>query len=109
MTARAAVQAPELRAALLLEVAMAPGSEADLRQRLGPDGRQGCPAVHGALRSLERDGLVVVRAEARRPGTRYYRLSAAGADRIRQFAGLLDACLRHSAGGAQPAPERSRP
>ena len=83
----------QLRASLLLEVAVAAGPADALVARAG--GGAGVVqrrAVAAALRSLEREGLVV--ASGHPGGGTRYRLSATGAARLRRFGELLDAALR---------------
>lgn len=82
-----------LRASLLLALAAAPAPAAVLVDEAsgasaGPRRRM---AAHRALRSLQRDGLVMSAAGPSSGGT--YRLSPAGEERLRRFGALLCAAL----------------
>jgi len=104
-------QGERLRASLLLEVASAPAPAAALVERLGPTAAGGVRrrAAYVALRSLEGDGLVVAFTDGSAGGTRRYRLSSLGEERLRRFGQLLDAALRHGRAACEPAQDRDRP
>lgn len=104
----------ELRSWLLLEVAASPAPAAVLVGRVGPAVAAAARrrAGHRALRSLERDGLVVAVSDSADAlgGGAHYRLSAAGEERFRDFAELLDGgLLGGDAAGFEPRQEPDRP